>query len=195
MMGRAIIGAVAAAAAMFIIGFIFFASGLQNTVMGSLEDAPAAAVQQALAANLPATGTYVVPAPEASSSQTVMYGQGPVATIFYNTSGFPAMDSGALLGGFIQMLIVALLMAAALYFLSRHVPSFSERVKMLVLAVLAATVYMRLGEPMWYHHGWGYAIYLFVADTISLIVAGFIILKLLPGAVYRGADHAPPTDV
>ncbi len=194
MMGRAIIGAVAAAVAMFIIGFIFFASGLQNMVTGSLDDAPAAAVQQVLAANVPDTGTYIVPAPEASSNQTVMYGQGPVATIFYNTSGFPAMDSGALLGGFIQMLIVALLMAAALYLLSRHVASFAERVKILVLAVLAATIFMRLGEPIWYHHGWAHAIYLFVADTVSLTVAGLIILKLLPAAVYRRADM-PPSDV
>ena len=195
MMGRAIIGGVAAAVAMFILGFVFFASGLQKTVRSGLEDMPAAAVQQTLAANLPGTGTYVVPDPEASSSQTVMYGQGPIATIHYNISGFPAMDSGALLGGFIHMLIVALLMAAALYFLSRHVASFAERTKILVIAVLAATIFMRLGEPIWYHHGWGHAIYLFVADTISLLVAGVIILKLLPAAVYRGAGNGAPTDV
>lgn len=195
MMGRAVIGAVAAAIAMFILGFIFFASGLQKTVTGSLEDMPAAAVQQVLAANLPGSGTFVVPDPEASSSQTVMYGQGPVATIFYNTSGFPAMDSGALLAGFIQMLIVALLMAAALYLLSRHVASFADRVRMLVLAVLAAAIFMRLGDPIWHHHGWAYAIYLFVADTVSLTVAGLVILKLLPGAVYRPSETSPPTDV
>src|SRR3546814_8710898 len=86
-----------------------------------------------------------------------MYGQGPIATIHYNISGFPAMDSGALLGGFIHMLVVTLLMAAAVYFLSRHVAGFSERVKMLVLAVLAAAIFMRLGDPIWYHHGWGHA--------------------------------------
>lgn len=195
MMGRAIIGAVAAAVAMFILGFIFFASGLQKTVISGLEDVPAATVQQVLATSLPETGTYVVPDPEASSGQTVMYGRGPVATVHYNTSGFPAMDSSALLGGFIQMLVVTLLMAAALYLLSRHVAGFAERAKMLVLAVLAATVFMRLGDPIWYHHGWAYAIYLFVTDTISLIVAGVIILKLLPVAVHDPAQSRRSTDV
>ena len=195
MIGRAIIGAVAAAVAMFILGFIFFASGLQKTVTGSLEDVPAAAVQQALAANVPATGTYVVPDPEVSSNQTVMYGQGPVATIHYNVSGFPAMDSGALLGGFIHMLVVALLMAAGLYLASRHIAGFGERAKLLVLGVLGATIFMRLGEPIWSHYGWGYAIYLFIADTVSLIVAGLIILKMLPATVYRGAAGMAPTDV
>jgi hypothetical protein len=195
MMGRAIIGAVAAAVAMFILGFIFFTSGLQKTVTGSLEDVPAAAVQQVLAANLPGTGTYVVPDPEVSSSQTVMYGQGPVATIHYNTSGFPAMDSGSLLAGFIHMLVVTLLMAAALYLVSRHVASFADRAKLLVLGVLAGTIFMRLGEPIWYNHGWSYAIYMFIADAIALTVAGVIILKLLPAAVYRGTHEGAPSDV
>src|SRR3546814_7158065 len=146
MMGRAVIGAVAAAVAMFILGFVFFASGLQKTVTANLDDVPAAAVQQTLAANLPGSGVYFVPDPEASSSQTVMYGQGPIATIHYNISGFPAMDSGALLGGFIHMLVVTLLMAAAGYFLSRHVAGFSERVKMLVLALLAGRTSTRLNS-------------------------------------------------
>ena len=44
---------------------------------------------------------------------------------------------------------------------------------------------MRLGEPIWYHHDWGNAIYLFIAESLSLIVAGLIILKLLPGAPHR----------
>lgn len=195
MMGRAIIGALAAAVAMFILGFIFFASGLQKTVTGSLDDVPAAAVQQVLAANLPETGTYVVPDPEASANQTVMYGQGPVATIHYNTSGFPAMDSGALLAGFLHMLVVALLIAAGLYLVSRHIAGFGERAKLLVLGVLGAAIYMRLGDPIWNHQGWGHAIYLFVADSVSLIVAGLIILKLLPAAVYRGVRDGAPTDV
>src|SRR3546814_17696445 len=105
------------------------------------------------------------------------------------------MGGGAWLGGFIQMMGVTLRMSAAVYFRSRHVAGFSERVKMLVLAVLAAAIFMRLGDPIWYHHGWGHAIYLFVADTIMLLVAGVIILKLLPAAIYRGAGSGAPTDV
>ena len=53
-------------------------------------DAQAAAVQQSLWPNLTqsAPAPIVSPEPESSPPQTVMYGQGPIATIHYNTSGF-----------------------------------------------------------------------------------------------------------
>jgi hypothetical protein len=147
MIGRALIGAVAAAVAMFIIGFIFFATPLNGIGTRSVEDAQAAAVQTALAQNLPATGTYAVPS-DATAGQTTLYGRGPIATIHYTVSGY--------------------------------VSSFRERAKLLILGTLGATIFMRLGEPIWFHHDWGNAIYLFIADTVSLIVAGLIILKMLP---------------
>src|SRR3546814_17931951 len=112
MMGRAVIGAVAAAVAMFILGFVFFASGLQKTVTANPDDVPAAAVQQTLAANLPGSGVYFVPDPEASSTPTVMYGQGPIATIHYNISDFPAMGRGVLAGAHSPFQVVNLLRPA-----------------------------------------------------------------------------------
>lgn len=185
MVGRALVGAVAAAVAMFIIGFIFFATPLYKLGSSTVDNAQAAAVQQSLAANLPKTGTYFVPGGD-TPEQTVMYGRGPVATIHYNTSGFSSADPGVMLGGFVHMLVVALLMAAALGTVSRYVPRFGDRVRLLVLSVLAAIIFTRLGEPIWYHYDWGHAIYLLIAESLSLIVAGLIILKLLPVA------HAAP---
>ena len=179
MIGRALIGAVAAAVALFILGYVFHASALRGLATGDLENAPAAAVQQALAANLPNTGTFSVPS-DATPEQTVMYGQGPIATIHYNMSGFAIGDPATLLVGFLHMLIVALLMAAGLGAISRFVPSFGERSRLLVLGVVGATAFIHLREPIWFHHDWPHFIYLFVADTVSLLVAGFIILKLLP---------------
>jgi hypothetical protein len=179
MVGRALVGAIAAAIAMFIIGFIFFATPLSKLGTGTLDNARAAAVQQSLAANVPETGTYFVPSGD-TPEQTVMYGRGPIATVHYNTNGYSIADPAVMIGGFMHMLVVALLIAVGLYTLSAYVPSFSERVKLLALGVLGATVFMRLGEPIWYHQDWGHAIYLFIADTVSLMVAGLVILKLLP---------------
>jgi hypothetical protein len=179
MIGRALVGALAAAVAMFIIGFIFFATPLYKIGSSTLDNAGAAAVQQSLAANVPKTGTYFVPSGD-TPEQTVMYGRGPIATIHYNTNGYPVADPAVMIGGFIHMLVVALLMAAALGALTRYVPSFGEQVRMLMLAVLAAVAFIRLCEPIWFHQDWGHAIYLFIADLISLAVAGLIILKLLP---------------
>lgn len=187
MMGRAAIGAVAAAVAMFILGFIFYATPLQKVAVASATDAQAAAVQQAMAANLPRTGTYFVP-DAATAAQSTMYSQGPVATIHYNSRGFAVAAPDVMIAGFIHMLIVAGLMAAGLLILSRRVTAFDEQWKLLALGVLGATIFMRLGAPIWYHQDWTWAIYSFVADSISLIAAGFVILKLLP----RQASAARP---
>ena len=195
MIGRALIGGMAGAVVMFILGFIFYATPLYKLGCSSLDNPRAAAVQLALAQNVPNTGTYFVPSGD-TPEQTIMYGQGPVATVHYNTSGFSVADPAAMVGGFIHMLVVALLMAVGLFTLSRYVPSFGEQVRLLVLGVLGATAYMRLGEPIWYHQDWAHAIYMFIADSFTLIVAGFIILKLLPRA--SGVEAAPanaPTEV
>lgn len=194
MIGRALIGAVAAAVAMFIVGFIFFATPLNGIGMKSLPDPQAAAVQNALAQNLPETATYAVPS-DATAGQTTLYGRGPIATIHYNTSGFAIGDPATMIGGFIHMLVVTLLMAVGLYTASRYIASFTERVRLLVLGTLAGTIFMRLGEPIWFHHDWGHAIYLFIADSVSLIVAGLIILKLLPRTHLAAAPVDAPTDV
>jgi hypothetical protein len=179
MIGRALVGGVAAAVAMFIIGFIFFATPLYKLGSGSLDNAQAAAVQQAMAQNIPQSGTYFVPSGD-TPEQAVMYGRGPVATIHYNTGGYSIADPASMIGGFLHMLVVCLLMAVGLYTLSLHIPSFGERVRLLVLGVVGAAVFMRLGDPIWYHQDWGHAIYLFIADCVALIVAGLVILKLLP---------------
>ena len=198
MIGRALVGAIAAAVVLFILGFIFHASGLQGIATGSLDNPRAAAVQQSLAANLPETGTFQVPS-DGTAEQTVMYGQGPIATIHYNTSGFAIGDPGTLLIGFLHMLIVALLMAAGLGAVSRFVPDFGERTRMLVLGVIGATAFIHLREPIWFHHDWTHFIYLFIADTISLLAAGLVILKLLPrthgAAAPAAAPAEAPTDV
>jgi hypothetical protein len=178
-MVRALLGAVLGAIVMFILGFVFFATPLYKLASASLDDNRAAAVQQVLAANLPRTGTYFVPEAD-TRAQAEMYTRGPVATVHYNMRGFSPVDPGVLAAGFIHMLIASLLGAIALYRLSRGIPLFAEQVKVAGLAVVAAALFMRLGEPIWYHHDWAWAIYLFVTDIISLGVAALIILKLLP---------------
>lgn len=189
MIGRALVGAVAAAVAMFILGFVFFASGIQNLAIGDVDNSQAAAIRQALASNLPRTGTYSVP-DDSTAEQTVMYGQGPIATIHYNSSGFAIGDAGALIGGFLHMFVVALLMAAGLLTLSRYVASFGERVRLLLLGAIGAAVFIHLREPIWFHHDWTYAIYALIADVVTLSIAGLVILKLLPRAAAASSATA-----
>jgi hypothetical protein len=190
-MARALLGAVLAAIAMFVIGFIFYATPLQKIAVTSADDAQAAAVQQALAANLPRTGTYFIPGAD-TPAQSTMYSQGPVATVHYNMGGFAVAAPDVMIGGFIHMLVVTAFMAAGLLMLSRRVDDFAEQLKLLILGVLGATIFIRLGSPIWYHQDWAYAIYTFLADSISLGIAGLIILKLLPKTATAEAATAQP---
>lgn len=192
-MARVIIGAVAAAIAMFIIGFIFFATPLYKIGTASLDNAQAAAVQQALAANLPGTGTYFVPGAE-TPQQTVMYGQGPIATIHYNIGGFSVADPGVIVGGLILDFVVALLIGFGLLAVARRVPDFASQARLVACFAVAAATFMHLGDPIWYHHDWPHSIYLFVADTVALAAAGLVIARwFLPRATM--APEGAPTNV
>ncbi|WP_129791897.1 hypothetical protein [Sphingosinicella sp. CPCC 101087] len=191
---RVIFGSAVASVAMFVISLIFFGPlGLSNLGTRNVDDGQAAAVQQALAANLPRTGTYFVPEPGASAAQTVMYGQGPIATIHYNTAGFPATDPTALIGGLVFNFLVALTIGAALIGIDRRVPDFPSRARVAVLIAVAAATFTRLGEPIYNHHDWGHFIYLFVADALALGAAGLILAYFLP--VSRAGPEDAPTDV
>lgn len=178
---RVLLGSIVAAIAMFIVGFIFFATPLAKLGSGSLGNAEAAAIQQSLAANLPSTGTYTVPSTD-TPEQSVMYGQGPIATIHFNTAGFAGTDSGALVGGLVLDFVVMLLVGAALLGIDARVPDFPSRARLVVLFAVAAGAYMHLGEPIWLHHDIPHFLYLFVGDVAALIAGGLVIARwFLPG--------------
>jgi hypothetical protein len=191
-MVRILIGAAAAAVAMFVIGFIFFATPLSRLAMASIDDSQAAAVQQTLAASLPRTGTYAVPGMD-TAAQTNMYSQGPIATIHYNVGGFAAMDPATLIGGLVLNFVVALMIGAALIGIDRRVPDFSSRARVAVIVALAAAAFTHLGEPVWWHHDWPHFIYLFIADGTMLAAAGIILAWFLPAS--RAAAEDAPSDV
>lgn len=193
-MGRVIIGSVAAAVAMFIIGFVFYATPLFKLGSVNLDNARAAAVQQSLAANLPATGTYFVPGAD-TPEKTIMYGQGPIATIHYNIGGYPVADPTALAGGFVFEFVIALLIGLALMAIADRVHDFGSRARLVVLFSVAASAFMHLGEPIWYHHDWGHFIYLFIGDAVTLIAGGLIIARWFLGGVRQRSDAGVPTDV
>lgn len=175
-MGRVIIGAVAGAVAMFILGFLFWATPLSLLATGSLDDTQAANVQLALAQNMPETGAYEVPT-DGSQAQKSMYSRGPIAFIQYNADGAgdPAVQD--MLAGFIHMYVSALLIGFALLAISYHVREFGTRARIIGFFALGAGVFMHLGMPIWAHHGWNYYIYVFITDVISLAAAGLIIAR------------------
>jgi hypothetical protein len=170
------VGAFAAAIAMFVTGFIFFATPLGQIAFAGANETQSAAVQAALAANLPRTGTYMVPDPSTQSG-TTLYGQGPVATVHYNSKGFSLSDMSGIGYGFLQELIVCILLAAGLSTLDRRIPDFASRARIVVLFSVAASAMINLGNPIWWHHDWAYWTYNFVAESAMLSVAGLVIAR------------------
>lgn len=187
-MGRVIVGAVAGAIAMFVLGYLFWESPLGLLATGSLEDLQAAEVQAVLAANIPETGAYEVPV-DHSQAQKSMYSRGPIAFIQYSANGAGDPTVQDMLTGFIHMYISALLIGFALLAISYHVREFGTRARIVIFFALGAGVFMRLGAPIWMHHGWNYYIYSFVTDVISLSVAGLIIARWFLPRDWDGSDR------
>ncbi|WCT72553.1 hypothetical protein PQ455_13015 [Sphingomonas naphthae] len=176
---RLILGSLIGAVAMFFVGFLFWVTPLANLAYTTAPDNAAAATQTALAQNLTATGTgtYMIPSPSGSAANTVLYGRGPIATIHFNTAGFPVDDAAGMISGYIHNVIVALMMGFALYGIAGRVTDFASRAKVLVLITLAGATFAHLGTPIWLHFDWAWAIFSFVSDVAMLLAGGLVIAR------------------
>lgn len=173
---RILIGGVAGGVVMFIISFILWATPLSKFAFASANDAQSAAVQTALAQNLPHTGRYVVPDPE-SPGGAVLYGRGPVATVDYNSAGFSTSDSAVMIGGLIHFIVVSLLIGFSLYGVSARVTDFESRARLVIGFAAAGTVLIVLSDPIWAHASWRYGIYALIAYFAVLCAGGLVVSR------------------
>jgi hypothetical protein len=173
---KLVIGSFVGGVAMFIVGFIFWATPLNHIGLSQATEAQSSALQLGLSQNLPHTGRYIVPNPDTSGG-TVLYGRGPVAIVDYNSGGFSTADSAAMIGGFVQEVVIALLIGLSLYAVAGRVTDFASRARLVVGFGAAAGVLMLLSDPIWMHADWRYAIYAFVADVAMFVAAGLVIAR------------------
>lgn len=176
-MVRTLIGGLLGGLAMFMTGFIFWGTPLSALAISRTGDQASANLQAALAQALGTSGTgvYVIPDP-ATAQGTVLYGRGPVAQVFYNSNGFPVMDSSALIGGLILSLVVGVLIALALRF---ALSDFASRARVTILFALAAVLWLHIGQSVFNHAPWGYILYLAFSDFVALAAAGLIAARLM----------------
>jgi len=169
--------------ALYMAGFVFWGTPLSALAFSTVDEAKSAAVQTSLAQNLveSGTGTYLIPDP-GTQQGTTLFGQGPIATIHFNSGGFPVVDSGALIAGFVMALAVGLLLAFAMATVASRLPAFGDRARLVVLASLAVLVWAHLGQPLFNHYGWGYFVYLFLSDLVGFVACGLIIAKMVPAS-------------
>lgn len=173
-MGRMIWGCFIAAIAMFILGFVFYATPLARTAFVRADPAVAARVQTAMA-DLPKSGTYAIPDPEAVGGARA-YEQGPVGMLRFVKSGYPVFDPLVLVKGFVHYFVSVLFFGLMLLATAEKL---SMRVRREVIAgtVVGGSVMNVLGDPVWYRLDWTYSLYVFVANTIILIIGAMIVAR------------------
>lgn len=177
-MARTVIGGLLGGLALYLVGFLFWGTPLSGIAFARAGEAQSAAVQNALAQNLTQSGTGTYMIPDMGTQQgTTLFGQGPIATVHFNTSGFAAVDSSSLIAGLILALVSGVLLAFALRVIGGRIVSFGERAQVIVLAALAITLYLDIGQPIFNHYGWTYFVYGFVADFLGFVACGLVIAR------------------
>jgi hypothetical protein len=187
---RTVIGGLVGGIIIFVVGFIFWATPLGEIPFKRADDAQNAAVQAALAQNLTRSGTgaYVIPAHQ-SAGGAQLYARGPIAMVHFNTRGYSPDDMSMILPGFIVAVVSGLLMAFGLAAACGGGRSFAASAQLVICFSLGFTVWEYLGSPIFNHFGWGFWIYAFIAESVSLILAGLVIARwfLPPGPSAQGA--------
>jgi len=173
------LGSLIAAVVMFALGFVFFAL-LGMMMFDPLSAGTATSVQSALGGALPTTGTYMVPGDEEA------FMRGPSAVVQYVAAGeLPTMPM-AMGMGFVHFLLTALLIG---YGLKAVGGDFSRQARAVIWFGLAASVFMHLGDPIWYGLSWRASLFQFVADAVMFIAGGLVLARWFTStreaAVYR----------
>lgn len=176
---RIVIGSIVGGIVQFLIGFIFWGTPLSRLTFSVAPDPQNAAVQTALAQNLTATGTgtYYIPWPDTAQG-TILHGRGPVAMIFYNTGGFPQTETSALIGGLVLSIVSLFLLGLALLAVAARVPDFASRLRIVLCAGAATTLYFILGMPTYnFFMPWGYWVYLAVSLLVGFAAGGAVLAR------------------
>ncbi|MFW2828675.1 hypothetical protein [Sphingomonas sp. ID0503] len=175
-MVRVLIGSIVAAIAMFITGFVFWATPLSKLGLSSVDVQQSANVQAALAANLPHTGVYMIPWPDTPEG-TAMFGRGPIASVDYNTAGASLTNPTPMIVGFVQEVIVALFIGLGLLAISGRVTDFPSRIKVALALTGAAAILITTQDPIFMHGDWRHALYNLIACFAVLAAGSFVLVK------------------
>lgn len=190
---RTLVGGLVGGVILFVMGFIFWATPLGDLAYSRATEPNNAALQIALAQNLTptGTGTYRIPEYRNSAAGTVLYGQGPIAVVHFNTNGFATDDSGTALRGFLFTLAAGLLIAFGLA--ASGAPSFGARARLVVCFALGVAICANLTPAVFNHFGFGFWIYSFIAESTGLILAGLVIARwFIAGPVAAVAAPVEP---
>jgi len=183
-MKRLLLGSLLAALVMFVWGFLFWAVPWPNPAVDTMSADAEAAVAEAIRAQVPETGTYVIPNPQTTEAETftARHQAGPVAMLFVQKDGFAPMRPGVFVGGFVHMLAVALLLGLIVRIAAPVAPTYGKRVLLVLLLGLTAALWSEVGEAIWWAHPWSYHLTVFVGDVTTWGLAGLVLARFTPAS-------------
>ena len=171
---KSALGALLAAIAMFVWGFVYWGSGLVDPFTHMSAEAEAA-LGEAVKTNLTADGVYVVPDPKNGTEEEWMQrmSAGPFAMINLKAGGTPPMQTTLALG-FVHMLVTTILLAALLMYVT-PAANYLERLKVIATVGFIAAVFAHFGQPIWWHYPWPYALVGAIYDLGAYVISGAVL--------------------
>jgi hypothetical protein len=191
-MTKLTLGAVLATVALFLWGAVFWMNPLPYTYLEKTADDALAG--QALLGHFPRTGTYMVPGPhnEPDALQR-LHEAGPLAMVHVVKEGRPLMAGSTFALGFLQELVVVMLIGGLLHLARNGLTSYVVRVRFVTVAGIAAAVFSELGAPIWWNHPWPFHLVSAVYTVTGWFVVGLVLAAFIrPKPVVSVAPTAQP---
>lgn len=181
-MKKLAVASLLAAVAMFIWGFAFWATGLSDP-FNHLSAGASRTVVGGLKASITESGAYQLPDYYAVDEDEFVsrHKEGPIVTIFYQATGADPQSPVKLLQGFVHYLVTAVILAFVLKTAANGLAGYGDRLKLMIVIGLAATIYGNLGKPIWFHHDWGYHLSVGLYDFVAYVVTGAVLAYFIKG--------------
>lgn len=191
-MRRILIGSVLAALAMFFWGALVWVGPATDAVFMEVPDQEA--LSQDLLAQLRSSGVYLLPwDPHDMPTTEALQREGPLATIHFRRQGVEPGSLWVLVGGFLHMLVSALIFAATLKVVAPALPTYKSRVSFIFLIALALAVFCNLEQPIWWHQSWSFHIFHTFYDSSSWLIGG-LVLAAFVRSPQEEAEASPGED-
>jgi hypothetical protein len=171
---KSALGALLAAIAMFVWGFVYWGSGLVDPFAHMTPEAETA-LGEALKANLTVDGVYVLPDSKNGTEEDWMQrmSAGPFAMANFKSGGTPPMGTTLALG-FVHMLVTTILLAVLLMYVTPAATYF-DRLKIVAAIGLIAAVFVHFAQPIWWHYPWTYAVLGAIYDFGAYLISGAVL--------------------
>ena len=181
-MQKLIVGSLVAAVAMFLWGWIYWASGF---ALGAILDRPAddEIAQQALSEAFGESGAYFVPGNmDDEEAFTRRHEAGPLAMVFYHKDGAPVMQPMILIKGFIHYFVTCLLIGWLMTMVLPSLAGYGDKVKFTAAAGFVASFFTNLSDAIWMSAPITYQTFVGIYDITIWIIAGLVLGRFIGNA-------------